>query len=165
MGVESGDDEILKAIRKGINIEQVKKAVKIIKEAGISLGTYFILGHPNETIQTIKKTAELAIKLNTNTIAVGIMVPYPGTNIYNMALRGENGYQLLTQNWSEYDKYGGNALQIKGLPYNILVKWQRKILINFYLKNFRIFDAIKYFWGKRKAILFLIKKFFLKNKF
>lgn len=158
MGVESGDDEILKAIGKAITVEQVKRAVGIIKEAGISLSTYFILGHPNETRETLRKTVNLATELNTDTIAVGLMVPYPGTRIFDMVLRGEGGYRLLTQDWSEYDKYGGKALELEGLPYKELEKWQKRALVNFYLKNFRLLDCLKFFWEKRKAFYFLIKK-------
>jgi len=158
MGVESGDDEILKSIGKKITTEQVKRAVAIIKKAGIHLGTYFILGHPNETKKTLRKTVNLAAELNTDTIAVGIMVPYPGTRIFDMALRGEGGYRLLSRNWSEYDKYGGKSLEIKDLPYEELVKWQRHALINFYLKNFRLLDAFKYFWHRRNALKYFIKK-------
>ncbi len=158
MGVESGDDNVLKSIGKNITIEQISRAVAIIKKAEINLGTYFILGHPNETRETLRKTVNLAAELNTDTIAVGIMVPYPGTRIYDMALRGEGGYQLLSRDWSEYDKYGGKALGIKDLPYEELVKWQKRTIINFYMKNFRLLDAFKYFWHRRNALKFFIKR-------
>lgn len=158
MGVESGDNEILKAINKGITVEQVKRSVRIIKEAKISLGTYFILGHPNETRETLRKTVDLSTELNTDTIAVGLMVPYPGTKIFDMALRGEGGYRLLNQDWSQYDKYYAKVLEIEGLPYEELVKWQRRALVNLYLKNLRFLDALKFFLKRRKAFQFLIKK-------
>jgi anaerobic magnesium-protoporphyrin IX monomethyl ester cyclase len=158
MGVESGDDKILKEIGKAITTEQVKQAVKIIKEAGISLGTYYILGHPHETIETLKKTVDLAVELNTDTIAVGLMVPYPGTKIFDMAMQGKNGYRLLSQNWAEYDKYGGKVLEINGLSYKQLVKWQKQALLNLYLKNFRLLDCAKFFWKRRRAFYFIIQK-------
>ena len=158
MGVESGDNEILKAIGKGITVEQVRTAVRIIKKTRISLGTYFILGHPNETKQTLRKTVDLAVELNTDTIAVGLMVPYPGTRISEMASRGEGRYRLLAQDWSEYDKYCSRALEIEGLPHKELVKWQRRALLNLYLKNFRFFDAFRFFWQRRNACLFVFKK-------
>lgn len=164
MGVESGDEEILKTIGKAITIEQVRSAVRVIKGAGISLGIYFILGHPRETRQTLKKTVRLAAELNTDTIAVGIMVPYPGTRVHDMAIRGEAGYRLLSTDWSEYDKYGGRALEIKGIPYDELVKWQKRALVYFYLRNFRFVDAFKYFWQRRKAIMFFIGKRFAPRK-
>ncbi|MFC1480568.1 B12-binding domain-containing radical SAM protein, partial [Candidatus Omnitrophota bacterium] len=160
MGVESGDDEILKSIGKGITVAQIKKAVEIVKKIGISLDTYYIFGHPGETIETLKKTADLAVRLNTNTIAVGLMVPYPGTRIYDMALRGENGYRLLSQDWAEYDKYGSKVLEIEGLPHADMLKWQKRTLLNLYLKNFRILDCLKFFWKRRRAIYYVIKKEF-----
>ncbi len=162
MGVESGDDEILKAINKGITVAQVKRAVRIIKEAGISLETYFIIGHPNETRETLQKTLDLAAELNTDTIAVGLMVPYPGTRIFDMALRGEGGYRLLTQDWSQYDKYGGKVLELEGLPWEQLAKWQRRILLSLYLKNVRLLDGLKFLWKRRRAFYFLIQKWLQK---
>jgi len=158
MGVESGDNEILRAISKGITVEQVKTAVGIIKKAGIPLGTYYILGHPNETKQTLRKTVDLAAELNTDTIAVGLMVPYPGTRIYDMAVQGEGGYRLMAQDWSEYDKYCSKALEIEGLPHKELVKQQRRALIKLYLRNFRFLDALKFFWQRKNAFVFVFKK-------
>ncbi|NQT19886.1 MAG: B12-binding domain-containing radical SAM protein [Planctomycetes bacterium] len=164
MGVESGDDEILKATNKKITVKQVREAVRIIKDAGIPLGTYYILGHPNETRQTVQKTVDLAAELNTDTIAVGIMVPFPGTRIYDMAANGEGGYRLLTEDWSHYDKYGAQAMEIEGLPHKELLKWQKKAVLKLYIRNFRILDCLKYFWKRRRAIYFLVKQRFGRGK-
>jgi anaerobic magnesium-protoporphyrin IX monomethyl ester cyclase len=160
MGVESGDDSILKGIGKQITVEQVKRAVRIIQQQRISLGTYYILGHPNETKETAEKTIELAVELNTNTIAVGIMVPYPGTKVYEKAKNGEDGYRLLSENWQEYDKFGGKALELTGLTYDELVKLQKKAYIKLYLNNLRFIDLLGFFWQRRHALLyFIVKKF------
>ena len=59
-GVESGDPVILKLMNKNINIEMVKRAVKMTKKAGIEVFAYFIIGYANETPQTIRKTINLA---------------------------------------------------------------------------------------------------------
>ena len=158
MGVESGDDEILANINKGITVEVVKRAISIIKQAGISLGTYYILGHPGETVKSVKKTVKLAAELNTDSIAVGLMVPYPGTKIYDMACNGKKGYRLLSKNWTEYDKYGGKVLEIDGLPYAELVKWQQRTYLLLFLKNGRLKDCFEFLWKKRKGISFLVKK-------
>jgi anaerobic magnesium-protoporphyrin IX monomethyl ester cyclase len=158
MGVESGDDGILKAIGKNITVEQVRQSVETIKKTGISLGTYYILGHPNETIETLRKTVDLAVELNTDVIAVGLMVPYPGTRIFDMALQGKNGYRLLSKNWAEYDKYGGRVLEIDGLPHKKLVKWQKRALLYLYLKNFRFLDGFRFLWKRRRALSFVIRK-------
>ena len=158
MGVESGDDAILKAINKAITVDQIRQAVKVIKQAGIPLGTYYILGHPGDTRETVKKTIELAVELNTDTIAVGIMVPYPGTRIYEMAKEGEGGYRLLTEDWSRYDKYGAQAMEIQGLPHDELEGLQRKAILQLYVRNFRLIDCFDYFWKRRKAVYYFVKK-------
>lgn len=158
MGVESGNEQILKKINKKITISQIYNAVNIIKKANIELGTYFILGHPGETEKTAKETCDLAIKLNTNTIAIGLMVPYPGTAIYDMALNNEQGYTLLSKKWDDYDKYGSNALMIHGIDNYKLNKLQRSTYLKFYIKNFRILDLFMYTWSRRRAFLYFLKK-------
>jgi len=159
IGVESGDNEILKAINKGITVEQVRNAVKIIKDSGILVSTYFILGHPNETLETIKRTVNLVVELNTDTIAIGLMVPYPGTKIYEMAHREEGGYRLLTEDWSQYDKYGGRVLAVEQVTFKQLSYWQVWATVYFYLKNLRFLDLSKFFFHYRRGILFMFKKF------
>lgn len=156
MGVESGDDEILKKIGKGFTVNEVIKAVNIIKDTGIELMTYYILGHPYENIKTLRKTLKLAVRLNTDGIAVGLMVPYPGTKIYEMASKGAGGYKLISNDWSDYDKYGGKALELKELTHNELIKWQFKIYLYYYLLNLRFIDLGKYIWNKRRAVYYFM---------
>jgi len=158
MGVESGDDRILKTINKGITVEQVRQAVRVMKQARVRLGTFFILGHPGETEETARKTMDLMVELNTESAAVGLMVPYPGTRIHAMAASGQAGYRLLTDDWSEYDKYGGRALEIDDLPWERLVRLQRSALLNFYVKNLRLLDLARYAWRRRRAFRLLLRK-------
>lgn len=158
IGIESGSNEILKHINKRITVEQAEEAVRIIKSSGISVEANFILGHPHETPATIKATIDLAARLNPNTIAIGVMTPYPGTKIYEMAQHGEGGYRLLSRDWSKYDKYGGKALELEGLPIKELEKWQRRGLLNFYLKNYRFLDLLKFIIAYRRAIIRLFLK-------
>jgi anaerobic magnesium-protoporphyrin IX monomethyl ester cyclase len=157
MGVESGDDRVLKAINKGITVEQVREAVKTVKQARVGIGTFFILGHPGETEETAKKTIDLMAELNTDVAAVGLMVPYPGTAIHAMAARGEGGYRLLTDDWAEYDKYGGRALELAGLPWHKLARMQRSALASFYLRNLRLLDFARYAWHRRRAVRLLFR--------
>jgi radical SAM superfamily enzyme YgiQ (UPF0313 family) len=158
IGVESGDDTVLETIGKDITVEQIKKAVAILKEAGIAVDAYFIVGHPNETEQSLQRTLDLAVELNADTMAVGLMVPYPGTRIHEMASRGEGGYRLLTEDWSMYDKYGGKALELEGLPHEHLARWQQRIILRSYIKNRRLRDLIRYAWVRRRALSFFVKR-------
>ena len=110
IGVESGNDEILERIGKNTNVEQIKEAVRIIKDAGLKTASFYILGHPGENDNTINQTIDLAADLNTDTIAVGIMVPYPGTKISEWAEGNEFGYSVVDSDWDDYDKFGHSPL-------------------------------------------------------
>ena len=158
MGVESGDDEILRRIHKQITVEQVREAAQIIKDHDNTLGACFMLGQPHETHQTGRKTLDLAVELNTDTIAVGLMVPYPGTEIYEMAKQGHGGYRLLSEDWSKYDKYGGKSLELEAVSYEELVRYQRRAYIQLYLKNFRVFDMVDYIWRRRRSLWYFLAR-------
>jgi anaerobic magnesium-protoporphyrin IX monomethyl ester cyclase len=153
MGVESGSDDILKRIKKNITVAQVKSAVGIIKKYGIKLSTYYILGHPGENENTVRETMDLAVSLNTTTIAVGLMVPYPGTMVYQWANGNKYGYKLLSKDWSRYDKYGGSALEIEGFTLSRLEDLQKKAYLWFFLKNLRFLDLFKFILSRHKGIL------------
>jgi len=77
-GVESGNSDILKKIKKGITKEQARAAVNDAKNLGYHVECGFILGHPDEKLETALETIDFAAKLNPSLIQLGIMVPYPG---------------------------------------------------------------------------------------
>jgi hypothetical protein len=86
------------------------------------------------------------------------MVPYPGTRVYEMARRGEGGYQLLSECWSDYDKYGGRALELRHLRYEDMEKLQQSAYLRLYLRNLRLLDLAGFLWMRRKAIFYLLRK-------
>jgi radical SAM superfamily enzyme YgiQ (UPF0313 family) len=158
IGVESGNNDILKRIKKNISVEQIGSAINIIKRARIKVATFYILGHPGENEKTLQETIDLAVKLNTDTIAVGIMVPYPGTKVYEWAQQNYFGYRLRSTDWDDYDKYGRSPLEVEGLSLNKLESFQRKAYIYFYLKNFRFMSLLKFILSRYKGILAVFKK-------
>jgi len=164
LGIESGNPDILKIIKKGITPEEAVNAVSLVKKVGIKCNSFFILGHPFETIQTVHDTINLATKLNTKNVAFGIMVPYPGTEVYQMAKNGVGGYRLISKDWSDFNKTIGNALELKQLDRNTLEKLQLLAYFKFYLLNFRVIDLIKLFVKERKILIQYAKKFLALQK-
>jgi anaerobic magnesium-protoporphyrin IX monomethyl ester cyclase len=157
-GVESGNSDVLKRIKKEITVTDAEKAIRMAKKAGLKTGSYFILGHPYETTQTIRDTIKLATKLNTNTVSFGIMVPYPGTEVYEMAVKGEGNYKLISEKWEDFDKQIGNALELEGLPRKELEKWQVQAYITFYLHNYRLLDILRIAISQQKLLCKIITK-------
>src|SRR5262249_45016445 len=64
LGVESGSQEILKRLKKGIQLPQIERAFRIARKVGIRTQAFFMLGGPGETKQTLKETIEFAIKID-----------------------------------------------------------------------------------------------------
>jgi anaerobic magnesium-protoporphyrin IX monomethyl ester cyclase len=98
-GVEAGTPEILAVLRKGITLEQAKKAFNMTREAGIKTLAYFMIGSPRETKSQILKTIELAKELNPDFVNFSVVTPYPATPLYCMGL--QEG-QLKTDYWREF---------------------------------------------------------------
>jgi hopanoid biosynthesis associated radical SAM protein HpnJ len=90
VGYESGNQQILFNIKKGMRIEVAEKFTKDCHELGIQIHGTFILGLPGETKETIQETIRFATKINPHTIQVSLAAPYPGTFLYNQAV--ENGW-------------------------------------------------------------------------
>lgn len=86
-GVESGDEGVLKSLKKGITLEQVKKAFKDTHDAGIPTSAYFMIGVPEDTHETIQKTIDLALELDPQFVQFSIATPYPGTELWDIAER------------------------------------------------------------------------------
>jgi len=86
-GVESGNEEILRILRKGITLPKVEEAFRLTKEAGIETLAYFIIGSPSETRETIEDTIRFAIKLDPGYVHFSVMTPFPATELYLMGLR------------------------------------------------------------------------------
>jgi radical SAM superfamily enzyme YgiQ (UPF0313 family) len=82
VGYESGDQQILKNIKKGATIEMAERFTANCKKLGLLIHGDFIIGLPGETRQTIRKTIDFAKRLDTETIQVSIAHAYPGTELY-----------------------------------------------------------------------------------
>ncbi|WP_174299975.1 hopanoid biosynthesis associated radical SAM protein HpnJ [Caulobacter sp. S45] len=90
VGYESGNQQILHNIKKGMRIEVAEKFTKDCHDLGIAIHGTFIMGLPGESEETIRETIEWARKINPHTIQVSLAAPYPGTFLYKQAI--ENGW-------------------------------------------------------------------------
>ncbi|MGH7106199.1 MAG: hopanoid biosynthesis associated radical SAM protein HpnJ [Acetobacteraceae bacterium] len=90
VGYESGNQQILHNIKKGMRIDVAKRFTRDCHELGIRIHGTFILGLPGETRETIEETIRFATEINPHTLQVSLAAPYPGTYLYRQAL--ENGW-------------------------------------------------------------------------
>ena len=90
VGYESGNQQILINIKKGLRVDRARRFAADCRELGITVHGTFILGLPGETKETIEETIRFAREVNPHTIQVSIAAPYPGTELYRQAI--ENGW-------------------------------------------------------------------------
>ncbi len=114
VGYESGDQQILKNIKKGATVERARQFTKDCHKLGLVVHGDFILGLPGETRETIKNTIKFAKELDVETIQVSVAHAYPGTELHEYAMK--NGF--MTAETKMVDDGGHQMVQIEypGLP-------------------------------------------------
>ena len=111
VGYESGNDQILKNIRKGVSTERARRFTKDCHDVGILIHGTFIVGLPGETKQSIEETMRFAQEMQPETLQVSLASPYPGTHFYDWvrekkyltvdSLVDETGYQKCTVSYPD----------------------------------------------------------------
>ncbi len=139
LGIESGCQRILDNIGKGITVEQIKRAVKVIKNAGIQVLGSFIIGFPEDTMESIKQTIDFAKSLNLDYAEFSILTPYPGSPIFNFALEND---LLLTKDWSKYTAIEP-VMKIRDITEKQLKSFLQKTYISLYLRPKTVWSWIK----------------------
>lgn len=89
-GFESGDDRMLKLLKKGNTVEINKRAVRLTKEAGLEVRGDFIVGTPGETWESLEKTVRFTIDMKLDYAHFNKFTPFPGTELYEKLT--EQGY-------------------------------------------------------------------------
>ncbi len=111
VGYESGSQQILFNIRKGMRVEFARRFTEDCHKLGIKIHGTFIIGLPGETRETIKETIRFAKEINPHTLQVSLAAAYPGTRLYKEAV--ENGWLRQEQG----EMVNGNGLQVSSLEY------------------------------------------------
>lgn len=134
-GVETGVQEILNNVKKGIKVEQTKKTFKWTKEIGMDTHAHIMLGMPGETEETLKQTIEFVLEIEPTTATFGICSPYPGSQLYNELLEkhpdvehGGNISLLNLHTQAIYNEYYTNV------PHEKIEKAITKAYKKFYLR-------------------------------
>ncbi len=96
-GIESADEGVLAAARKGVSPALAERAVLLTRKAGMEAKGFFILGLPGETQESIRRTIALAESLPLSDVSVFFATPFPGTALYDPAAHPDfSAMNLLT---------------------------------------------------------------------
>lgn len=139
VGVESGNQEVLNFIKKGITLEQVKSAVEMCSRLKIMVTGFFMIGHHIDTAETIEQTIRFALSIPLTDVVVTINTPIPGTESYNIA-RDYGTYS--EEDWSSLN-YWTPVFVPKGVTHDFMLEKQAEFYKRFYLRPRIIFNQIK----------------------
>jgi len=134
VGFESGDQDVLNAMKKGMRVEQFYSFQRDARRAGVLVHGCFMAGNAGETSETLAKTMKLAKELNPDTAQFYPLMVYPGTEAYESAK--SNG-SLKTTDFHEWLTPGGlhnTVISQPGLSADELVSWCNQARRSFYLR-------------------------------
>lgn len=134
-GFESGNDNILKLLRKGITVEQSIKCARISRKVGIEIFGYFMLGCPEETPRTVEETIKFALNLDLDFAIFSKAILIPGSELFEWGVANN---QISSDYWQRYlkgeDLKGSPAISTKILPETVVDDYIKKANKEFYLR-------------------------------
>jgi hypothetical protein len=143
-GVESGDPEIMKIIKKEVEHKDIRNAFMLLGKYGIEPTCSAMLGNPGETKKTVRRTIEFIDSIPQILYSnFSISNPYPGTEMLAWARAGKHGLRLRYDDFSKYTRYDDSPIEVNDLTAKDLVRYQALGLIKIHMKPYRILAAIR----------------------
>jgi radical SAM superfamily enzyme YgiQ (UPF0313 family) len=143
VGYESGNDEILRRIKKGVTTERMRRFTRDCHRAGVVIHGTFILGLPVETRETIEQTIQFAQELDVFSLQVSLAAPYPGTELYAQARANGWFAQPDPNHLVEGGGYQQSALEYPGLSKEEIFESVERFYRRYYLRPKPILRIIK----------------------
>jgi len=146
IGVESGNQEIINILKKNIRLEHVEKVFNFLHKVGIKTLAFFMIGNYADTKKTIEDTIRFANQLNTDFAIFTITTPFPGTELFEMAVRNHliSNFDLSQiSNNPLIFRQKQPVLRTPTLNERQLNWYQKKAIIKFYLRPKQLFRILK----------------------
>jgi hopanoid biosynthesis associated radical SAM protein HpnJ len=164
VGYESGDQQILKNIKKGATVERARQFTKDCHKLGLVIHGDFILGLPGENRETIKNTISFAKELDVETIQVSVAHAYPGTELYDYAVK--NGFMVSDNKMVDEGGHQLAHVQYPGLPAEEILHSVHQFYDEYYFRPKAVFRILKKaaFDSNDRRRLYKEAKAFLKTR-
>jgi len=145
LGLESGSQEVLDTVQKGLRLEQSTTVVRQLKRLGFVVTANFILGLPPDTRATMAQTIDLALALDVDYATFTLFTPFPGAQLTQFVEQTE-GYAVLTRDWDLFDTQSPRYL----IAHPTLPGWQVELLHKWAYARFYLRPA--HFWKLRRIV-------------
>lgn len=137
IGVESGDQAVLDDLGKNEKLEDIENAVRILKKHKIQIITFFVMGNPKDTLESLDKSIEFAKKLAPEFSQFSMATPFPGTRLYE-TVKSYNTFRIL--NWNDYSQFDQKGYfdypELKGA---VIASYVKKAYRSFYFRPVQLF--------------------------
>ena len=149
-GIESGNPEILKKMRKGETKEQIAQAVKWSKQAGLLTEGFFMFGNEGEGKREMLQTIEFAKELDLNIAQFQVYTPVPGSPLYEKIARDG---KVFSQKWEDFNAFNEPLFEYGESKFSLMMEMQQKAYREYYfrpriimkkfleVRNFKQFNA------------------------
>jgi hopanoid biosynthesis associated radical SAM protein HpnJ len=141
VGYESGDQQILKNIKKGATIERARQFTKDCHKLGLVIHGDFIMGLPGETHETINNTIAFAKELDVETIQVSVAHAYPGTELYDYAVK--NGFMVGDNKMVDEGGHQLAQIQYPGLPADDIMSAVHRFYDEYYFRPKAVYRILR----------------------
>ena len=143
IGIESGDPQIIKNIKKSLDLEQVKRAINWFREAGIIIYGFFIFGHPGEDEEKMQRTIDFAIEANPHIANFVGSVPLPGTELYDI-IEKEGKFTKSVIDGVEGGYQGGiYSFELGKVNQDLINKFLKKAFREFYFRPSKMIEMAR----------------------
>ena len=132
VGYESGNQDILNKIKKGVTLEMAEEFTKNCKKLGIKIFGCFMIGLPGDTKETIMQTFEFAKKLSPDMVFFQQAVPFPGTEFFEWCKK--NGY-IRVHRWNQWLDVNGQLdciVDYPNLKSEEICKLRDELMVKYY---------------------------------
>ena len=166
-GLETVDSEMRKTMKKQVPLKYYSEANRILNKYNIEATNSVMIGLPGETRENVQQTLDyLKNDSEVKMANFAIAIPYPGTEFYGMASSGHSGIDLISDDFSEYKRYGSAVTNVGDLSAQDLIDLQNEGFVSIYSKPNRWKSVIKKNgWFGGMLMLLRVLKLILNKKF
>jgi len=141
IGVESGDPEVLRRIKKDLDLATVQPCIDLAHKYGVKVHVTFTIGLSGESWQSVKKTVRFARKITPDSIAFTVTTPFPGTSYYDEVVR--EGL-LETRDWSKFNVTNSAVVRTASMSSAEILKAEKYVVRNVYYSPRYLYRRLRY---------------------
>ncbi|MBI5145285.1 MAG: cobalamin B12-binding domain-containing protein [Candidatus Omnitrophica bacterium] len=132
LGIESGDNAVLRLAKRNETIEDITRAVKWAKEVRMEVIGLFIIGLPYDTKESIRKTIDISKRLKLDYAQFSVLVPLPGSEVWDMA-KGKKLLEIVAGGWENFGRYNEANIKLRDVNSKELTQYFNQAYREFYL--------------------------------